>query len=575
MPAPPDHRGRWRIVAHHLALAVVLAAVLPLAGLGAVWSADEGAMLYQATAVAGGDGWVFEHPFPEADPDGLWYPIHLSSRSPDGGYLVIAKHTVVTRLFGWVHGFGGYTGVLALSVGAGFAAAAVAARLANRLDRRSTVPTLWLVGLASPLFLGAYVAWAHTLGAALVGLGLLGLTTSGGSGLGPRSNLAAQVGGAGALGLACLMRTEATLAGIAATLALLVPVIVVAAETEGGRFRLARPAILAGAATVAGFAIDRATAIATVGPVRSSGDPWGGLPGRIEGFAHTWLRPDLSNAPHHLLFLISATALIGAGIAARRRALDSPVVVAGAAVAAVAVLARFLIEPTALIPGLVIAFPLLFAGFTLLERGDLRSETARVLAAFVVLFWLAVLATQYRGGGGGEWGGRYFAVGLPAAVPLAAVALTRRARAVTGAGRRRTLGLVLVAAMVPVAMGVLGLREARDRTAALTGRVQDQLVEPGDGGPPVVVTTLPGLGRWSWEDIDDGRWLLVEEDELAAVGARLEALGIERLLFVSVDAADHHQLLGGRFAPIEPIPERSDSSLDRIVIPMASGAGAP
>lgn len=595
-PAGPTPRRR-RL--HHLALAIVLLAVLPVTGTGAVWSADEGALLYQATAVIDGQGWTFDHPFPEADPDGIWFPIHLSSVAAEGGYVVLGKHTVFVWLAGALHGAGGYPAVLGLSVLAALAGAAAASRLAGRMDRRAALPALWLTGVASPLFLSTYVAWAHTLAAALVGWGLVGLTSAWPIGpttdrLRPSPIGAAQIAGAGALGSACLLRTEAALAAIAATMALVVVPVFLARvagpsnEANGGRrlgigrVGLARltpsglgPGVLAGGATVAGVAVDRLTSVPTLGPVRDPGDRWGGVVGRFEGFAHTWLRPDLSPKPEHLLFLVAAACLIGSAIVARRRRLDEPLVIGLLAIAAVALLARFATDPTALIPGLVVAFPVLFAGFVLVDRGDVRTDVARVLAVFVALSWGAVLATQYRTGGGGEWGGRYFAVALPAAVALASVSLVRVQEGLTGPVRRRFLGLAAVVILLPVVMGILGLQQARERTAALTGRVQDELVDPGDGGRPVVVTTLPGLGRWSWEDVDEGRWLLVEDDELATVGARLHELGIEQLLFVSGDAVVEREQLADWYTPIDPIPERSGSSLDRIVIPMATASERP
>ncbi len=587
--APTRRRRRL----HHLALAVVLLAVLPVAGAGAVWSADEGALLYQASAVIDGQGWTFEHPFPEADADGIWFPIHLSSVAAEGGYVVLGKHTVFVVLAGALHDFGGYPAVLGLSVLAALAAAAAASRLAGRMEPRAALPALWLTGVASPLFLSTYVAWAHTLAAALVGWGLVGLTSGDAVGSATDGRETTPIGitrfaGAAALGAACLLRTEATLAAIAATLALLVVPVLMSRPTEplgepnrgrSGRRRLERsrvgPGMLAGGATVAGVAIDRFTSVGILGPVRDPGDRWGGLVGRFEGFAHTWLRPDLSPKPEHLLVLVAAAALIGAAIAARRRRLDAPLVVGLLAMAAVALLARFATDPTALIPGLVVAFPILFAGFALADRSDLRTDLARVLAVFVALSWGAVLATQYRTGGGGEWGGRYFAVALPAAVALASVSLVRVQERLIGPARRRVLGLTAVVVLLPVVMGILGLQQARVRTAALTGRVQDELVDPGDGGRPVVVTTLPGLGRWSWEAVDEGRWLLVEEDELAVVGARLHELGIERVLFVSGDAATEREHLADWYTPIDPIPEPSGSSLDRIVIPMAAATEGP
>ncbi|MEL6984723.1 MAG: hypothetical protein AAFO29_20010, partial [Actinomycetota bacterium] len=237
-------------------------------------------------------------------------------------------------------------------------------------------------------------------------------------------------------------------------------------------------------------------------------------------------------------------------------------------VAAAAVVLRFVIEPTALIPGLVVAFPLLFAGFVLVRRDDLRVGAAPLLMGFVGLFWLAVLATQYRYGGGGEWGGRYFALGLPAAIAVTSGPLVRTAAAIDAPARRRVVALAAVAAMLPVTMGILGLRAARVRTEALTDRIEAELVEAGDGGTPVVVTTLDPLGRWAWLDVDDGRWLLVDEADLATAAARLQDLGVERLVLVSGQAEDDLDRLAPWYGPMAPLPDVDPSDLARVVIPI-------
>ena len=205
--------------------------------------------------MAEGRGWTFAHPFPAVDPDGTWFPIHLAGFTDDGEYIVLGKHALFVRLVGAVNGVGGYAGVLGLSALAQLVAAAASARLAGRIDRRAAVPALWLTGVASPLFLSAYVAWAHTLGAASIGWALVGLTTDTdagdgagadpdadvrvGAGIGAHTDPVwsgvaasavagsrslsvspAHVAGAVALGAAVLVRTEALLAGVAVTAAL-------------------------------------------------------------------------------------------------------------------------------------------------------------------------------------------------------------------------------------------------------------------------------------------------------------------------------------------------------------------
>ncbi len=605
--------GGRRLLAHHLLLGLVLAAVLPLAGTGSVWSADEGALLYQAVAVAEGRGWTFAHPFPEVDPDGSWFPIHLAGHAADGGYIVLGKHATFVRLTGALHRVGGYPAVLGLSVTAGLAAAAAAAALARRLDRRAAVPALWLTGVASPLFLSSYVAWAHTLAAALVGWSLVGLTADGrvgrstepgagrpighghghGHGAGPAparlstSTTAAHLVGALALAGSILVRTEALLAGVAVTLALAWAPFHVRRRPDSAAPSPVRnsaapllvgdvvPAVAAGVATGVGFVVDRVTAVGRVGPVRSPGDRWGGLPGRLEALAHTWLRPDFSRDPRHLLLLISAALVIGAGIAARRRRPDHPLVTTVLAAAVAALALRFVLAPTALIPGLAVAFPLLFAGLALVRRSDLRAGSAGPLAPTLLLavglFWAAVAATQYRHGGGGEWGGRYFALGLPAAVAVAATTMVRAAEPITGAARRRLVMLVAALALLPVTMGILGLADARVRTEALVERVDDSLVEPGDGGAgPVVLSSLAPMGRWAWEDVDRSRWLLVTAEEVADAGARLREAGVTRFVLVTGEATTDLAELAPWYRPIEPIPPDGGPtvSLDRVVIPV-------
>ena len=592
----PGHRGdsRWPSpspLAHHVLLGLVTLAVLPLVGAGAVWSADEGALLYQATAVVEGRGWRFDHPFPAVDPDGGWFPIHLAAFADGGGYVVLGKHTGFVVLAGLLHQLGGYPAVLAFSALSGVAAAATASALARRIDPRGATAALWLTGAASPLFLSSLVAWAHTIGAALIGVALLGLTTT--SPVGDRHRphgwrvAAANATGAVALLVAVGVRTEALLAGIALTLALAVPVAIhrmtATAEPDPSPPRSVsnpdphaptwRPAVLAAVATVVGFLADRATAVPLAGPVRAPGDRWGGLAGRLEGFAHTWLRPDFSNRPEHLLLALAAAALIGAAVVARDGGAGQRRVVTLLALAATSVVLRFLVSPLALIPGLLVAFPVLFAGLALLRRPDLRRGPTMVLVSFVALFWAAVLATQYRYGGGGEWGGRYFALGLPAAVAVAAPRLVRTLEPLRGRQRRLVLGLGAVVVVLPVAMGLLAMADVRDRTEALNDRVDEArtwspAAQPGDGGLPVVLSTLAPAGRWAWADVDRSRWLLVDEGELDLAGPRLRAAGIDHLVLVTGHVDDDLPLLAPWYEPIGAIPAGPEPDLARVVIPL-------
>ncbi|MEM7326349.1 MAG: hypothetical protein AAF531_24905, partial [Actinomycetota bacterium] len=154
---------------HQALLGLVLAALLTITGSQAVWSADEGALLHQISSLADGGGWSFDHPYPEADPDGTRYPLHLASWAVDGSpapgtvaagcpvdgigcrYVSLAKHTTYLWITTGLYALGGYTALLALSALGTLAAAIGASRLAARIEPAAELPALWLVGIGSPL----------------------------------------------------------------------------------------------------------------------------------------------------------------------------------------------------------------------------------------------------------------------------------------------------------------------------------------------------------------------------------------------------------------------------------------
>ncbi|MGI9599432.1 MAG: hypothetical protein ACR2QK_24930, partial [Acidimicrobiales bacterium] len=367
----PPHPGRpgANPGLHRLALVVVMFALLPIAGTRAVWSADEGALLYQADSVAHGRGWSFPHPFPEADPSGTYFPIHLSSWDPaaapdpdrpetgcrpvaDGcRYIVLAKHALFLRSLAELFRIGGYGLLIALSVAASVGAAVAASRLAGRIDRAAATPALWITGLASPLFIDSYVAWGHTIGAALIGWAAYGLLSH------DRKSLWRPVGLL-ALLVACLVRTEAPIAGLAIGLGLLA-VALPRGQASGRRRERALTGLAALITTVVGLAIDAATAIDTAGAVEPVGfdAAHGFVAGRIEAFAITWLQPAYGSDPVDLLILGAAMMTLMAGVVARRGPDGSARATVLLVVAVAALAVRFAVSPAALVPGLVMAFP--------------------------------------------------------------------------------------------------------------------------------------------------------------------------------------------------------------------------
>ncbi len=221
-PDQPDHRSFvarvWAasLWAHAVALAVVLLSLVPVIGTGVSFSADEGAAIVQAHQLAKGDGWVVDHPLPQVDPTGKAYPLELSFRGNEGTAPFV-KHPLYALLLAGADRVGGEVAMVLLSLAGTVAAAALGAALARHLRPGLSRPSLWVVGLATPLLFDGYLVIAHTLGAAAAaGAVLLALRLA--EGRGPRLITAA--GAAGCVALAALLRNEAVFWGLGLGLAL-------------------------------------------------------------------------------------------------------------------------------------------------------------------------------------------------------------------------------------------------------------------------------------------------------------------------------------------------------------------
>jgi hypothetical protein len=502
--------------AHLAALAAVLLALVPLVGTGASFSADEGAAILQARSLADGRGWVVEHPLPEADPGGRHYPLELSAKGPDGT-APFAKHPLYALLLAAADRIGGVTAMLVLSVLGTVAAAGLAAALAGHLDAALRRPALWVTGLASPLLFDGYLVIAHTLGAACAA-GALVLAVRAVE----RRSLPAAVGVAGCTATAALVRTEAVLfaaalAAVAAALAL--------ADRRARVPALAVGAAAAGAA-IAARVVEAAWARHLVGgTVTLSSVPRpepGFLDGRLQSLLLTWLRPSYGGPRIVDLALLCMVAALAVGaVVARRRPGDRAAVRLCGAVAAVSAVAALLVGPTTVVPGMLAAFPVMVAGLLLLRRRSLDLVAARLMGGTFALFALAVIATQYSTGGSGEWGGRYFALGIPAVVPVVLLAVRDRGPALVA-------GLAICSVALS-AMGVLALRSTHRFTADLVASIAAAATGPA----PVIVTTEEALPRLAWATFDRQRWLLAEPADLPELIDRLRAAGVRRFAFVT------------------------------------------
>jgi len=531
--------------AHGVALLVVLLALIPVVGTESVFSADEGAAIIQARRVAESGTWVGAHPLPQLDPEVAGYPIHLAVETGEG-FHELTRHPLYVEML-VVAWDGGLAALMAVSIVGTALAALLAGALAGRLDERLGRPTLWAVGLASPLVFDSYLVIAHTLGAALAAAAAWFLI-----GRDPRWWLPA-----GAISVAGLsmIRSEGVLLGLSLGAVLFV---MGAARRDGDRLRAG---VVAGVSAVAGYLLDdwwteslKADSIGTAGA--SAERFQGGLHGRFEGFKRTWLWIDSRGmGPGDELILLAIVLAVMAAIAVRIGATAR--VITGLSAASVVLLAlRVLAEPHAIVPGLVFAFPLLLIGLALLRPHHLRLGDGRgqELLAAAALFAVVVLATQYSVGGTTEWGGRYFALALPLITPLLVAAVLDGAVSLDRVVARRWLGAVVALSLLVPVLGVLGLRRSKARTAELVTAVEAATVAAG--ADTVVVTSMGPVGRWSWPIVEDRPWALVEPDRFDDLAGELERAGVSRVVHVSFlddgtesDALARHYERGPTFRP--------------------------
>jgi hypothetical protein len=513
-------------VTHLAALAVILLALMPVVGLGASFSGDEGAAIVQARSLARGQGWVVEHPVPEADPTGAAYPLELSERGPKG-VAPYAKHPLYALLLAGADRVAGVAGMVLLSVSGTVAAAGLAGVLAGRLDRSLARPAVWVVGLASPLLFDSYLVVAHTLGAACAVAALVAAARA----MERRSGIAA-LAVMPCVAAAVLFRTEAVFFALGLAFA------AVAVGLAGGR-RAWRPAVLVAAGSAVAMVGARLGEGVWIGHIlggagRGTGTthppPTSGLVAdRWQAFLVTWLRPsDVGPRLPDLLLAVMLGALILGAFAVRR---GRPGATAMAAVAGTSAMAALVVAPANVVPGLLVACPVVVAGLLLTGRRAIVGPTALLATLTSVAFAVCVLATQYSTGGSGEWGGRYFALALPVALPVLLLGIRSRG------SRPFVVGLVVCS----LALGVMAVGGLRSTHRFGTGLIaaMDRAAGPDH---PVVVTTSPLLPRLAWPTFGRQRWLLATPSDLGALVGRLGPAGIGRFTFVTPDQSDVSRL---------------------------------
>jgi hypothetical protein len=279
------------------------------------------------------------------------------------------------------------------------------------------------------------------------------------------------------------------------------------------------------------------------GPSSSASGGGGFLADRVAALRQTWLAVDATARPASTVLLLAATvAMVLAVWQVRKADRDDRLIRLAMVGAAALVVLRVLLVPASAVPGLLIAFPLLWIGLCASGPATWSSVESRVLAAVAGLAALGVLATQYRAGGSAEWGGRYFAVLLPLLVPLAVAGLASVRDRLDAPTVRVAGGALLVISVAFAALAAGTLRHAHDVAARRVATIE---AASSSLDQPVVVTDERGMPRFAWPTFAHQRWLLVDPARDRSVATDLAAAGVHRFVLVSGDVGGLARKLGG------------------------------
>ena len=167
-----------------------------------------------------------------------------------------------------------------------------------------------------------------------------------------------------------------------------------------------------------------------------------------------------------------------------------------------------------------------------MTEGPTSTPAATLAAGTFVGFAIGVIATQYATGGSGEWGGRYFAIGLPILVPVCLLHLRRVGQSLSADTRRAAAGALLVCAVCLSTISIGGLRHTHQFSGRLMAAVDRTAQTTGER--PVIITTSPGRPRSAWATFDRQRWLLIDRDaDVSDLLDRLRTAGIQQVTVMS------------------------------------------
>lgn len=479
---------RW----HVAALALVLVGLGLWVNNGEAGFTDEGVYSAQAALLADGS-WSAPLPAVALDPGGDRVAI-TGSVVGEGRFIPYARHPIYPILLTPAYALGGFAAMMAISVLGTVVASLCGALIARRIDPLLAVPTLWLIGVGSPLLFDAYLVVAHSLTAAAAAA--LALLTLRGFDDAPPKWLWAAV--APVAVLLTMLRSEGVL--VAAALAVAVGVMSLSRRPPRIDWRRVVIAGSIGVSAVVAYIADSRLADSITG-VAESGS--GSVHRNPDALSSAWIslvRPwhgDATGARTSAI-LMFVGVLLGAVVLRllpRYRFAGVALLLLAAASGVVRA-----IEQPDLISGLFAAFPLLFLGFVGLWARDLRSPTIRLLLGVSALTTVALLFTIYREGGATEWGGRFFHVLIPLVTPVAVVGLHHLFGGGSLTERRLAWGAV---AVLTAALSVSALRanvEYRRAAASIIEHVERFADSAGREDDLVIVSTLTpsGSARIFW-----------------------------------------------------------------------------
>ncbi|GAC1586731.1 MAG: hypothetical protein NVS3B21_01080 [Acidimicrobiales bacterium] len=541
-------RLSFRIHVGLLYLVLILSGVY--VGTRSSFISDEGALIIQAQMLSKGVGWA-DRPslLHRVDPSGLWYPLDLSGRTGDGGFFPFSGHPVHALMSALLYRIGGISGIIAPSILGTGLAALIGAMIVRRFHPGLDVVTLWVLGIGSPLYFDAFMAQGHALAAALCAAAVLVVlwATDGGLAKEPglasvrrRKAIAAGFMVAALIFGAVLLRNEA----VVFALAFAITTVAVA-----GVFR--RSLLLCGwsaAAALGGAFVGRRVERVLQAHIYGSragasvnlsvGNVGGSIIGtRLHAFRLTWLEASHLPAPlgDTVLVLIFVLVPIFALLIRHKSAERFTIRFVGGSIGLLAI-TRLLIRPYVAVPGLLMAFPVAWGASWLLR--PFRASFAEAICLVTgIIFWSGVIVAQDPIGGALEWGGRYFALGLPILTPIFLVFSYRCLKFVDGSVRKTSYALLVVLTVSFGLLSMLSLHHEKADNARLVAEV-DRMSKMA-GADPVVVSIIPWLGRVSWTIYDRTQMLYVPPQELDLAGQRLRAAGVHRITFVSITGTDY------------------------------------